>query len=76
MSDEFSIHPAAKDELHEIIRHYAAIDDLDNEESQPLAAAFVHTFYRWVDEIVANPLLSSQRHPPTRRVNLKPRFGS
>lgn len=76
MSDAFNMHPAARDELHDIIRHYAAIDDLDNDEQEPLALAFHETFYRYVDEIIAAPTRFSFRLPPARRVNLPPRFGA
>ena len=76
MSDDINIHPAARDELHDTIRHYAAIDDLDDDEREPLALAFHNTFYRYVDAIIANPLRFSVRKPPTRRVNLTPRFGA
>ena len=70
MSDDFRIHPAAKDELHEAIRHYAAVD-----ESGGLAVAFEATFWRHTENILATPLHYNLRRPPTRRVNLTPRFG-
>ena len=74
MSDDLNIHPAATDELHDIIRHYAVINDRDDEH-ESLALAFHNTFYNYVDEIVASPLSYSFRRPPTRRANLAPRFG-
>ena len=76
MSEKLNIHPAARDELHDIIRHYAAIDDLENDEGEPLALAFHDTFYRYAGEISSAPTRFSRRQSPTRRVNLTPRFGA
>lgn len=72
MSREPQIHPAARAELYETIRHYAGIDDEGHGE---LAWAFESTFYRYADAIMADPLLHSLRRRGTRRVNLTPRFG-
>ncbi|MES2508251.1 MAG: type II toxin-antitoxin system RelE/ParE family toxin [Verrucomicrobiota bacterium] len=70
MSENFDIHPAARDELKDIIRYYASVDD-DGE----LAFDFEKTFYRCVDLIVGNSLLFNLRRPPTRRTNLTQKFG-
>jgi plasmid stabilization system protein ParE len=40
-----------------------------------LAASFEATFFDYLESIIANPLLYNLRRPPTRRVNLTPRFG-
>jgi len=69
MSDEFNIHPAARDELHDTIRYYAGADG-----DGSLAFDFETTFYTHTATIVANPLLYNIRHVSVRRVNLKPRF--
>lgn len=69
MSDDFQIHPATKDELHGVIRHYAALD-----ESGELALAFEDTFWRYMETILATPLHYNLRQKPARRVNLTPRF--
>lgn len=69
MSDEFNIHPAARDELHDTIRHYAGVD-----ENGSLAFDFETTFYHHATAVVASPLLYNIRRIGVRRVNLKPRF--
>lgn len=69
MSDEFNIHPAARDELHDTIRNYAGVD-----EDGSLAFDFEATFYRYTAAIVANPLLYNIRRRAVRRANLRPRF--
>ena len=70
MSDDFHIHPSARHELHEALRFFAGVSH-DGE----LALNFEATFDRYVDAIMANPLAFNLRRPPTRRVNLTPRFG-
>ena len=72
MSDDFHIHPAARDEFHDTIRHYAAIDADNNGE---LAFDFEASFQTNLDIIIANPLLYSIRRGLVRRANLRPRFG-
>lgn len=69
MSDEFNIHPAARDELHDTIRFYAGLD-----EDGSLAFDFEATFYHYTAAIVANPLLYNIRRNAVRRANLHPRF--
>ncbi|MDI1315327.1 type II toxin-antitoxin system RelE/ParE family toxin [Prosthecobacter sp.] len=71
MSDP-QIHPAAREELYETIRHYAVID---SEGQGDLALAFESAFYQHADSIIDDPLLFNVRHRNTRRVNLTPRFG-
>ncbi len=73
MTTDFYIHPSARDEYADIIRYYAAIDEDDKDE--PLARAFDATFNRYLNRIIDHPLQASLRRPPTRRVNLTPRFG-
>lgn len=68
MTDAFDVHPLARDELHEALRFYAAIDVV-------LALDFEATFFQHIEVITANPLLFNLRRPPSRRVNLTPRFG-
>lgn len=70
MSDDFNIHPTAREELHDTISYYASADDKGE-----LAFDFEATFYRYVDAIVANPILYNIRRRNTRRANLTPRFG-
>ena len=70
MSDDFNIHPAARDEFHAALHHYAAVD-----ETGALVAAFAARFWHYTEIIVANPLLYHLRRGPVRRVNLTPRFG-
>lgn len=72
MSIDPQIHPAAREELYETIRHYAVID---GEGQGELALAFEFTFYHYADAIIDNPLLYNIRRSNTRRVNLTPRFG-
>ncbi|MBB5032929.1 type II toxin-antitoxin system RelE/ParE family toxin [Prosthecobacter vanneervenii] len=69
MSDDFNIHPAAREELHDAIRYYASVA-----EDHSLAIDFETTFYRYTDAIVASPLLYNIRRMSVRRANLKPRF--
>lgn len=69
----YDIHPTAQDEFSEIIRYYAAIDNDDTEK--PLASAFALTFQHHLRSILDTPELFRFRRPPTRRVNLTPRFG-
>jgi plasmid stabilization system protein ParE len=73
MRIDFDLHPAAQAEFYATIRHYAALDEED--QDQPLAAAFDATFNLHLSLILDNPLLYSLRRPPTRRANLTPRFG-
>jgi plasmid stabilization system protein ParE len=73
MRIEFNIHPAAQAEFYDIVKHYAALDEDD--QGQPLAAAFDATFNRHLSLILDNPLLYNLRRPPTRRANLTPHFG-
>jgi hypothetical protein len=40
-----------------------------------LADDFDFTFFRYLDAIIANPLLYNIRRRAVRRANLKPRFG-
>lgn len=72
MMEPYDIHPAAQNEFREIIRYYAAIDDDDPEK--PLASAFDATFRRHLKTILEAPERFRFRRPPTRRVNLTPRF--
>ena len=69
MSDDFDIHPAARDELHDIIRYYASVED-----DRELAIDFEKTFYRYTAEIIISPLLYNIRRISVRRANLGPRF--
>ena len=64
----WAIHPAAESELEEALEYYLSIDP-------ELAHSFDEHYTRYRKEIVANPLRFSLRRPPTRRVNLTPRFG-
>lgn len=64
----FSIHPQARTEFDEAFADYLGIDP-------ELAASFEATFFDYLETIIANPLLYHSRLPPTRRANLKPRFG-
>jgi plasmid stabilization system protein ParE len=73
MRSDFNIHPAASDEFDSIIRHYASLDE--TEQDQPLATAFDATFNRHLSLILDNPLLYNLRRRNTRRANLTPRFG-
>lgn len=73
MRSDFNIHPAARDEFNAVIRHYAALDETD--QDQPLAAAFDAVFNRHLSLIIDNPLLYNLRRRNTRRANLTPRFG-
>lgn len=70
MSDEFSIHPAARDEFNQTIRYYAGVD-----EEGELAFDFEATFFYHLDSIIANPLHYNIRRGFVRRANLTPRFG-
>lgn len=74
MTPAYDIHPAAQEEFHKIIRHYAAIDEDD--PAKPLASAFGAAFQRHLRMILTTPELFKLRRPPTRRANLKPRFGA
>lgn len=65
----WDIHPKAQQELEEAFEYYLAID-------AELALSFDEHYTRHRKEIVANPLRFSFRRPPTRRVNLTPRFGA
>ena len=65
----FSIHPQAITEFDEAFEHYLEIDP-------ELGASFEKTVFKYIQEIVAAPLRFSIRKPPTRRVNLTPRFGA
>ena len=69
MSDDFNIHPAAREELHDTIRYFAGVD-----ADGALAFDFETSFYRNTAAIVASPLLFNIRGISVRRVNLKPRF--
>ena len=73
MSDEFNIHPAARDEFYDSIRHYAALDESDR--GAGLAFAFESTFHHHLNGLIGSPLLFNLRRGPVRRVNLTPRFG-
>lgn len=73
MKCQYDIHPAAENEFRDIVRYYAAIDEDDPDH--PLAAAFDATFHRHLRLILGTPELVRVRQPPTRRVNLTPRFG-
>ena len=66
---EFSIHPQAVIEFGEAFEHYLQFDP-------ELGASFERTVFKYLSEIVATPLRFSLRRPPTRRVNLTPRFGA
>lgn len=65
----WDIHPEAQQELEEAFEYYLAIDP-------ELAFSFDEHYTRYRTEIVADPLRFSVRRPPTRRVNLTPRFGA
>jgi plasmid stabilization system protein ParE len=73
MRIDFDIHPSARAEFNDTVRHYATLDEED--QDQPLAAAFDATFNRHLSLIIDNPLLYNLRLAPTRRANLTPRFG-
>jgi len=73
MRVDFDIHPAAQAEFFDTLRHYAALDEQDQE--QPLAAAFDAAFNQHLSLILDNPVLYNLRCPPIRRANLTPRFG-
>ena len=64
----WAIHPEAENELEEAFERYLSIDP-------ELAYSFDEHYTRYRKEIVDNPLRFSVRKPPTRRVNLRPRFG-
>ncbi len=65
----WDIHPEAEQELEEAFEYYLAID-------AEFAYSFDEHYTRYRKEIVADPLRFSVRRPPTRRVNLTPRFGA
>lgn len=73
MNTPYDIHPAAQNEFLDIVRYYAAVDEDDPDE--PLAVAFDAAFNRHLKLILETPELFRIRRPPTRRVNLTPRFG-
>jgi len=68
MRVNFDIHPAAQAEFFDTLRHYAALDEQD--QAQPLAAAFDTAFNLHLSLILDNPLLYNLRRPPIRRANL------
>jgi toxin ParE1/3/4 len=61
------MHPAAEQELNEVIDYYEAIDP-------DLADAFVDTFDAYRAKIFENPLQYNIRRGVVRRVNLLPQF--
>ena len=69
MREDINIHPAAKAEFHDLIRHFAAVDYTGD-----IALAFESAFSHHLDAILAAPLHYNLRRRPTRRVNLVPQF--
>ena len=67
--NDFHVHPAAAEELNDVIRYYAGVD-----EDRALAVAFEDTYLPYEEAIVANHLLYNIRQSQVRRVNLAPRF--
>ncbi len=65
----FHVHPEAQAEFDEAFEYYLEIDAL-------LATSFEATFFKYLREIIDSPTRFSNRLPPTRRVNLTPRFGA
>lgn len=63
----FNVHPEAREEFDAAFDYYLGIDP-------ELADDFDSTFFRYLDAIIANPLLYNIRHRAVRRANLKPRF--
>ena len=63
----FNVHPEAREEFDAAFDHCLAIDP-------ELADDFDSTFFRYVDTIIASPLLYNIRRVPVRRANLNPRF--
>lgn len=72
MTEDFHIHPAARDEFHDTLRYYGGIDLT---QKSKLAFDFEAVFYDYMNVILANPRLYNLRKHSTRRVNLLPRFG-
>lgn len=72
MTEDFQIHPAARDEFHDTLRYFGSIDLV---QKSKLAFDFEAVFFDYVDVILANPRLYNLRQHSTRRVNLLPRFG-
>lgn len=66
---DWEIHLSAQEEMESILDYFVGIDP-------ELAHSFEWHYTRYRKEIVAAPLRFSTRKPPTRRVNLTPRFGA
>jgi plasmid stabilization system protein ParE len=64
----WDIHPEAQQELEDAFEYYLVI-------GEDLAQSFDEYYTSYRKEICEHPLRYNLRRPPTRRVNLTPRFG-
>ncbi len=72
MIPAYLLHPAARDEFHDILDYYASIDR-SNSDSH-LALAFEGAFDHHMNQIVGNPEMHATHRGLVRRAKLTPRF--